>query len=201
VTGVAILQAGAFFLLARRLRAETRRKPPAEARAEQREERLTELYGHIEELMDVFESYVEEVRQDFERERAALAELSRQAAALYARGPETAAAPVPTAEPVAVPPAAPGGAQPAPAPAASGGVNAPVIRPAAFPAFDAEAEKGRKTEPPSRLSGRDKAALGRFATKPQKVRFLMSRGLALDEVARELGIGWGEVRLIAELEK
>ncbi|MCL2084351.1 MAG: hypothetical protein FWH06_03720, partial [Oscillospiraceae bacterium] len=54
---------------------------------------------------------------------------------------------------------------------------------------------------PSRLSDRDKEALGRLATKPQKVRFLMSRGLSVEEVARELDIGKGEILLIADLDK
>jgi hypothetical protein len=245
VIGMTVLQAGAFFLFVRYQRAEARRKPAPETRAEKREERLTELYEHIEELMDVFETYVEEVRQDFERERAALTELSRQAATLYMRGLETAA---PTLSSVALPmaavasgaAAAPGvAAMPMPpraphiayaqaaqavqavqtaptaptpiavfppmvvAPSPGTGSGAPVIRPAAFPAFDTPTPPtaDKTPEPPSRLSSRDKEALGRFATKPQKVRFLMSRGLALDEVARELSIGRGEVRLIAELEK
>ncbi|GHV35539.1 hypothetical protein FACS18949_13720 [Clostridia bacterium] len=53
----------------------------------------------------------------------------------------------------------------------------------------------------SRLSEKNKEALGRFATKPQKVRFLMGLGLPLEEVAKELDIGKGEVLLITDLDK
>ncbi|MCL1905430.1 MAG: hypothetical protein FWG06_00300, partial [Clostridiales bacterium] len=81
---MALLQVIAFMVLARHMRAELARAKDSGAAA-QREARLLELYGHVEELMDVFESYIEEVRGDIDKERAALLEMSRQAMLVYHR--------------------------------------------------------------------------------------------------------------------
>ena len=188
VIAMTAVQVIAFALLVRYVLSAVARMNEA-AKASQgsaeREARLLELYGHVEEVMDVFESYIEEVRRDVEKERAALTEMSRQAAALFSRASAIAAA-----------------AEHQPASVAAVAAAAP-------PRY----EQPPRHEPPpvpkttpapavkSHLSSKDREALGRFATKPQRVRFLMGRGLPLEEVARELGIGTGEVRLIAELEK
>ncbi len=72
--------------------------------------------------------------------------------------------------------------------------------PAPLPAEMANTNGGRNKPLSALLSQRDRDALDRFPTKAQKVRFLMSRGLPLEDIARELGIGKGEVRLITDLE-
>ncbi len=181
VVVMTILQLAAFVIFVRVVQKQVKGRPDADARVQRRETRLVELYDHVEELMDVFEAYIEEVRQGIEKDRSALTDMSRQAAAVYTRALEAAAAPpVPVREERTAP-------QPP---------QAPPDVPTAPAHATAPDRPGR-----SRLSARDREAVGQFATKPQKVRFLMSRGLALEEVARELGIGKGEVRLIAELEK
>jgi hypothetical protein len=172
------LQAGAFAVLTRRLTRRIRREAAASgetpdrarARAEElsrREARLVELYGGVEELMDAFEGYLEEVRREIEAERASLRALTRPAADTPAQPDPAPPAEAPPEEP------APGAAEMSrPAPAAA-----------------------------SRLSGPDREALARGGAKAQKVRFLLGRGLSVDEAARELGIGKGEARLIAALDR
>ncbi len=177
-----IAVAAAFFFLFQYVKKQLAARTETDTTVVQREARLVDLYNHVEELMDVFETYIEEVRQDIERERASLTEMSRQAATLYMRALESPVHPIAPA-PIAPAPTAP----PPPPP---------------LPLTEQRAAEDLDAAPGSaRLSDRDREALGRFATKPQKVRFLMSRGLALEEVARALGIGKGEVRLIAELER
>lgn len=178
VAAALILPVVTAVILTRWVRRELNKREP-DTGLIRREARLVDLYNNLEDLMDAFEGYLEEVRQELEEERAALTELSRQASALYVRAAE--------------PPAPPRAAEPysqadAPVPPA----DAPrVVRPAPEP-------DGGKD---SRLSERDREALDRFVTKPQKVRFLMSRGLSIEEAARALDVGQGEVRLIASLEK
>jgi DNA-binding NarL/FixJ family response regulator len=53
----------------------------------------------------------------------------------------------------------------------------------------------------SRLPTKDKQNLDKLEGKNKKVRFLMSCGLSVDEVAKELDIGIGEVRLIVDLNR
>ena len=184
-----ILLAAAFAVLARYVRTELARSKTGDGLAG-REAHLVELYGHVEELMDVFEAYIDEVRQDIEKERAELTELSRQAAVLFTR---VLAEQKPDGE------------------AAGASAQIRLATPGVQPVERSESEPPRIVRPVApttdrrafgdNLSAGDREALGRFATKPQKVRFLMGRGLALEDVARALGIGTGEVRLIAELEK
>ena len=150
-----------------------------------REARLLALYNHHEELMDVFETYIEEVRKYVEKERTALLEMSRQASILFTRAMAPPPAPrVAVHEP-----------QPDPEP--------PVLR-IVHPTAD-PAQKPQKPPPQytsgSRINSRTRTALDRYPTKPQRVRYLMGQGFPLEDVARELGIGTGEVRLIAELER
>ncbi len=148
-----------------------RRTAKMNSPTDRREASVFKLYEEIESMLDSFEDYVREVHEGFEAERARLDELFRQVSLLHGQLGER----VPISY---VPPP----------------VSAPEARPAE-PAAEPTAP------PPSRLSQKDRDTLDKMGKKSQKVRFLMSRGLSLDEVARELGIGKGEVRLIADLEK
>ena len=214
VIAMTVIQVAALALLARYVLtalAKTKASAlPPDAIAK-REARLLELYNHVEELMDVFESYIDEVRQDIEKDRLSLLEMSRQASTLFMRALQAPPqAPAPGADgaidgagpPPAAPPELPSATTPVP-PSDAPPEPPRVVRPAASrSAYPTAAGRDAGAPPPnSRLSARDREALGRFATKPQQVRFLMGRGLPLEEVAREMGIGTGEVRLIAELEK
>jgi hypothetical protein len=168
------LQVGAFAVLARRLTRQARRRTAASGEAEdwerargealsRREARLVELYDGVEELMDAFEGYLEEVRRELEAERVSPRVLPQ-------------------------PEAAPQSAAPA--------------QPAAMLPPEAASQPTTAPQPPAaRLSETDRAALARCEAKSQKVRFLLGRGLSVDEAARELGIGKGEARLIAALER
>jgi membrane protein involved in colicin uptake len=156
-----------------------------------RQEKLIRLYQQIEEMLDSFEEFVGEVHGQLDGKRAELIELNRQAQVIYlqvleasSRQAEEAARVVYEPE-AALPPEAP-------------------VRKAAAGRVIKQGEWGKKadgTQKQSRLSDRDKETLGSLSTKPQKVRFLMSRGMSLEEVARELDIGKGEVLLITDLNK
>ena len=140
--------------------------------------KLMVLYDNIEGLMDSFETYVEEVRQELEREREHITELSRQAAVLYAQQPVYTHTTPPPAQ--ALPEEAADSANPS--------------------------EKAKPPAPPkpkrsSLLSESDIRKLEGMPAKQQKVRYLLSRGMELQDIARELNIGKGEVRLIANLDK
>ena len=184
VVAMAIFQVISFVVLARRVLKELEKAKTANGLTG-RETRLVGLYGHLEELMDVFEVYVDEVRQEIEKERSALLEMSRQAAALYAR---TQGMGDPRAQ------ASEDGKQ---------GAKTPEINEASK-VSDPEISVSRALKTAARgskLSDKDRETLKRFSTKSQCVHFLMGRGFSLEEVAREMGIGTGEVRLIIELEK
>jgi hypothetical protein len=164
-----------------------------------REDKILRLYEQIEEMLDSFEEYVGEVHTQLEDKRTELIELNRQAQVVYLQALDSAK-PAPVAMPVYVPMPEPENilaAQPA-----------QPVQPQPQPVQEAAAGRGKPKKETvngsakrSRLSEKDKEALGRFATKPQKVRFLMSRGMSIDEVARELDIGKGEVLLITDLDK
>jgi hypothetical protein len=147
---------------------------------DRRMETILALYDNIEGLMDNFEHYVEEVRQEFERERGHMTELSRQAAVLYSKS----AVPVNTGVSLTEP-------QSDPIPEQS----------------EQTTENGatrtiqHKPLRSSRLTESENRKLSEMSAKQQKVRYLMSRGFSLEEIARELDIGKGEVRLIADLDK
>lgn len=121
-----------------------------------KQETIFTLYQHIEEMLDSFEEYVGEMHAGLDEKREELLELSRQARAVYLQALE--------AKPPVVPP------EPEP------------VEPIPIPQF---VKPPKKEAGKSRLSDKDKEALGRFVTKPQKVRFLMSRGLSLEEVAQK----------------
>lgn len=162
-------------------RAEKKKKNDTPGTAE-REARVFKLYQEIEGMLDSFEQYVSEVHEELERERAGLNESARQAQALLMQAMEKAAAMEKlTAQPP--PPPAPTPAPPEKSPQTSKG-KAPEGKP-----------------PQSRLTDRERQTLEKLESKSKRVRFLMSRGFAVDEVARELDIGIGEVRLIADLDK
>jgi hypothetical protein len=220
------LQAGAFAVLARRLTRQARRVEESgtaldreRARHEElsrREARLVEMYGGVEELMDAFEGYLEEVRRELEAERAS------PRAATPPISPPEAPAEVPavsvTAEtppdvlPEALPkaPAEVSAKAPAKAPSKASAKVPPKAPskaaaetlPEVLPAEAGPPQPPPPPEAPERgLSGPDREELARCGAKHQKVRFLLRRGFSEDEAARELGIGKGEARLIAALDR
>ena len=175
------------------------KQTPESGGAPVREDKILRLYEQIEEMLDSFEEYVGEVHTQLEEKRVELIELNRQAQVVYMQALESAKTAVPAAAPVYVPePENILAAQP---------VQAASPPPPPEPIVTRVKPKhetvngGGATPKRSRLSDKDREALGRFATKPQKVRFLMSRGMSVDEVARELDIGKGEVVLITDLDK
>jgi Tfp pilus assembly protein PilP len=147
---------------------------------DQRMARILTLYDNIEGLMDSFEQYVEEVRQELERERGHMTELSRQAAVLYSKKAERENEEIETAE----------------------SKSEPEKKQTGRTDKNAANETGKqKPKQSSRLTDSENKKLDGMTTKQHKVRFLMSRGFSLEEVARELNIGRGEVCLIADLDK
>ncbi|MDL2273054.1 hypothetical protein LJC34_00655 [Oscillospiraceae bacterium OttesenSCG-928-G22] len=252
---------------------------PSES-SKRREERVIKLYQNLEELMEAFESYVEETRAELERLRRETAARGASLSRARERQPETkdtspadtdyraqmrlplsdmelpdedgvvlelnrvprtdgaamrkievplrpaevarqdelppemppaveaiaAEEPVSTPEPVSIPEpvSAP---EPAPAvaealfpieepledfipPAATAPAGGTVIRP-----FSPE-----DVRLPERIAEEDLQASKRFATKPQKIRFLASKGYHPDDIARELGIGKGEVTVVLRID-
>ena len=157
-------------------------KKTEEVSPERHEDRIFKLYTQIEEMLDSFEEYVGETHTGLEEKRQELIELNRQAQVVYM---QVLSAPKPAVVEAAAPP------------------PAEELEPSVEPEKQAKppAPPKKKAADTSRLTDKDKESLGRFATKPQKVRYLMSRGFSLDEVAKELDIGRGEVILIAELDK
>jgi hypothetical protein len=157
--------------------------------AADREARVFKLYQEIESMLDSFEQYVPEVHEELERERAALNETARQAQVLLMQAMEKAAAMKKLAAPPPAPPEEKEPSSDAPRPRGR--------KPKAPPSGDAPEPKPSD----ERLSERDRKTLAGLETKAKRVRFLMSRGFAVDEIARELNIGIGEVRLITDLDK
>jgi hypothetical protein len=150
-----------------------------------REQKLLSAYANIEDLFDSFEEFVRETRGELERDRRELMELSRQATAIYVRVIEQ--------EPVVYTPPPP---EPVPAPAA---VEA---KPKAAPAKQKAPAKPKasaalKGPGHTALTIENRESLQRFATKNQKIRYLLTLGLPQGDVARELDIGVGEVKLVA----
>lgn len=150
-------------------------------REEQKETReldakIFRLYNEIEEMLDSFETYVSEVHDEMESRRNELVAMSRQATTLYMQ----------VMQPDAYPPPRP-------------------PKPEDPPAEERPALKKTDETPPkeekSKLSARDLMELGKLGSKGKKIRFLMSRGLNMSEIAREMKIGKGEIRLILDLDK
>ncbi|MDR1692658.1 MAG: hypothetical protein LBR72_04805 [Oscillospiraceae bacterium] len=152
------------------------RKQFVQLREEAREARemdakIYRLYNEIEEMLDSFEAYVSEIHDEMESSRNELVAMSRQATTLYMQ------------------------------------VMQPDAYPKPKPVEEPKPEKTEKPTPPpareekSKLSQRDLAELGKLEGKGKKIRFLMGRGLNMGEIARELKIGKGEIRLILDLDK
>ncbi|MDR0292711.1 MAG: hypothetical protein LBH95_00970 [Oscillospiraceae bacterium] len=181
----------AVFIIALVLHEKSVKRRFTEARAELRENRsldtkIVRLYREIEEMLDSFEAYVGEVHEELESRRNELLTLSRQATTLYMQVMQPGVfAPKPQIE-EPQPPQEPPAREKAPKKETRPGKTG-----------DAPAEEGR----PSRLSPRDRAELDRLTGKGRKIRFLTGKGLSLNEVARELDIGKGEIRLILDLDK
>ncbi len=154
-----------------------------------KEAKVFKLYQEIEVMLDSFDQYLREVHEELEENRTALNELSRQATVIYmqtidAKPVQHSATPVQTPEPDDKPKVY---SQYAPLPSKTEELAAKV-----------EEAKNLKN---SRLSTKDRETLSKLSSKAQKVRFLMSRGLSIDEVAYETDIGKGEIRLITDLDR
>jgi hypothetical protein len=146
------------------------------------DKKIARLYTEIEEMLDSFEAYVGEAHEELEARREELLTMSRQATTLYLQVMQP-------------------------------GVFANKPQPEEPPPEEEKPEvikkpaKGKKgTEPaddgkPSRLSPRDRAELERTSGKAAKIRYLTGKGLTLNEVARELNMGKGEIHLILDLDK
>ena len=161
-----------------------------EAQAEARENRaldkkIARLYKEIEEMLDSFEAYVGEAHEELEARREEMLTMSRQATTLYLQVMQPGVfAPKPQTD--------------EPQPAAAEDPKENVIRkPAKGKRADTPAEDGRS----SRLSPRDLAELDKMSGKAQKIRYLTGKGLSLNEVAKELNMGKGEIHLILDLDK
>ena len=197
----------------------TRRKF-AELRAENelmrdKDEKIFRLYQNIEAMLDSFEAYVGEVHGELELRRTELLEISRQATTLYMQGirpsAPSQAAPSQTTSSQAANIQTVSNAASMQTPFTYAAYEAtPISAPsqaapsqAAEPYASQYAPPARKVqpEPPGRLSSRDRHELAKLSGKNKKVRFLMGRGLSVEETARELGIGKGEVLLIVDLDK
>ena len=196
VIGVTLAQLLAFVIFARILskKVNARKKQTS---VQVREAKLIEIYDRLEGLMDSFEDYLGEVRADIDDKRTEVNDLARQVGVLYSRMNETPRPRYPS-EPVEV-------VRSMAVPLASNTATVSTVSQTvhAMPSPESKTPAAASEEPvfASRLSKRDRASLDRFVSKPQKVRFLMSLGLPLEDVAREMEIGKGEVRLIADLEK
>lgn len=150
-------------------------------REEQRENReldakIFRLYNEIEEMLDSFEAYVSEVHDEMESRRTELIAMSRQATTLYMQ----------VMQPDAYPPPRP------PKPEEPPAEERPVLK---------KTEETPPKEEKSKLSAHDRTELEKLDGKGKKIRFLMGRGLNMSEIARELKIGKGEIRLILDLDK
>ncbi|MCL2082111.1 MAG: hypothetical protein FWH04_02590 [Oscillospiraceae bacterium] len=173
------------------------------------DEKVYRLYQEIESMLDNFEIYVNEVHDELESRRTEILEMSRQATTLYmqvmqpgAFGNVVAITP-PKQEPEKTKPQ-------------EQEVEEPKAEPKAKAATRSKAKPKPKTSPPpetqeenlkekaqssGRLSERDQKELEKLDTKGKKVHFLMGRGLTIDETARELSMGKGEIQLIVDLDK
>jgi hypothetical protein len=177
------VQIAAWAILLRVVLKKLNKKEAPGERRDAREEKLFKLYSEIEGMLDSFEDYLREVHEEAERQRAERTEMSRQATVMsqaleYSRAEQAQ---------ISAQAAQAGGAQMVALPAAAQESPVNIVRP--------------QKEAPSRLNQKERDELRRRGTKTQKVRFLMSRGFSLDEVAKELHIGKGEVRLITDLDK
>ena len=168
--------------------------------ADRREEKLFKLYSEIEDMLDCFEEYVGEVHEELEGKREELAEISRRASSLFMQAedrfaqladfqPQIRLLPLPKASQQSLQQTAP---QTTPKSTMQTILQAPSQKPLTAPKSDPSRRD-------SKLTAQDRGTLKGLKTKTEKVRFIMGKGLSLEEAARELGIGKGEVRLIASL--
>jgi hypothetical protein len=162
-----------------------------EAQAEARENRaldkkIARLYTEIEEMLDSFEAYVGEAHEELEARREELLTMSRQATTLYLQvmQPGVFAGKPQTEEP------------PPPAEVPDEREKA-IKKPAKGKKAPAPADEGK----PGRISPREKAELEKMPSKAAKIRYLTGKGLNLNEIARELNMGKGEIHLILDLDK
>ncbi len=185
------------------------RKKNTEDKNKGREEKLFRLYNSLEEMMDSFEEYVNTARQEIESQRRELSELSRQATVMFLQARDRVSVDLTDAQQ-----ADNAADTPASGPASSKlsavtAIAAPgkPNKPDAIPVNNDSQPGSDKKSPPQnekgdlKLSNKDREAVRKFSTKPQKVRYLISCGLSVDEVAKELDIGIGEVKLISDLDR
>lgn len=189
----AVIQAAAWIVLTQVVWRKLKSKEEAVSQ-DAREEKLFKLYTEIESMLDSFEEYLQEVHEDAEKQREALTDMSRQATVMYQALENSRIAEQTVAAQMAV-------LQTVPA-VVSQAAFTPQVQLAAVAPVEKSINIIRpQKETPSRLNQKERDELRRRTTKTQKVRFLMSRGFSLDEVAKELHIGKGEVRLITDLDK
>jgi Mg2+ and Co2+ transporter CorA len=158
-----------------------------------REQKLLSAYANIEDLFDSFEEFVRETRGELERDRRELMELSRQATAIYVRVIEQEPLVYTPPPPLPEPPPPVMAEEPA-KPKAAAKPKTSAAKPKAAP--PAQAMPG-ETAAHRILTAENRESLQRFANKNQKIRYLLTLGLSQGDVARELDIGVGEVRLVA----
>lgn len=157
------------------------------------DEKIFRLYQEIESMLDNFEEYVSEVHEEQEFRRKELLEMSRQATTLYMQVMQPSVY-------TGLRPPLPDSAEPLPELQKAHGYETPeTYKPVSQ--GDKKAEDLRSQVKASKLASRDRLELDRLSTKGQKVRYLMSRGFTIDDVARELELGKGEIKLIVDLEK
>ncbi len=216
-----LMQLGAWFWFSKKVTSDLNRlKKNGDLSA--REDKLIKLYQMIEETMDAFEEYVEESREGIEAERERLVKMSGSLEGEYrallskieARvtelsEPEAQRAILPEAVPAAVQAKAPAvqdgeRIKVPPTVAAGSYAKAPSAKSKNEPVeASAPKEVSAPAEPEtpedSLLSQSRRRELSAFSTKTQRVRFLSGIGLTNEEIAKELKIGNGEVRLIMNI--
>jgi hypothetical protein len=163
-----------------------------EAQEEVRENRaldskIARLYKEIEEMLDSFEAYVGEAHEELEKRRDELLTMSRQATTLYLQ----------VMQPGVFAPKSQLEEETVPLPAEPDEREKTVKKPAKGKRADAPAEDGKN----SRLSPRELAELEKMTSKAQKIRYLTGKGFNINEIARELNMGKGEINLILDLDK
>ena len=213
-----LMQLGAWFFFTKKITADVN-KIKKSGDISEREDKLLRLYQMMEEMMDAFEEYVEESRKGIEEERGKLDRMNAALEGEYQALSEKigslerelqmgtkereeffplagvhaetgristenlAQAPL---ERIKMPTAA---AAESYSRSAAG---------AELPLTDF-AEPEQEEWDDSRLSENEMKALSKLSTKTQKVRFLAGIGFRNEEIAKELSIGNGEVRLIMNI--
>jgi hypothetical protein len=136
----------------------------------EREEKIFRLYQNIEDLMDGFEEYVEEMKLELFREiKEVRVELSQEKESVLAIAKESVS-------------------------------QSKLVVPAKAP----KNSKTSKSSKASKSDTMDSASLPQVDGKSgriDKVNELIDKGLSVDDIARKLNMGKGEVKLIYQIHK